>query len=150
MTLRSLILAASALAAPLAAQTPKFVPPSTNPGETPRKVCRRTAASPVGDNQNSRTAGPDGPVLLDNFHLLQKLARFDRERIPERVVHARGVAAHGEFESYEDLSGLTRAKVFSAKGQEDARAGAVLDGHPRRGLARTVARPARLRRQVLY
>jgi len=70
---------------------------------------------PVGNNQNSRTAGPNGPVTLDNFHLLQKLARFDRERIPERVVHARGVGAHGEFVSYDDLSKLTKAKLFSAK-----------------------------------
>jgi len=70
---------------------------------------------PVGNNQNSRTAGQDGPVLLDNFHLIQKLARFDRERIPERVVHARGVAAHGEFVSYGDFSKLTKAGLFSAK-----------------------------------
>ena len=72
----------------------------------------------VGNNQNSRTAGPDGPVLLDNFHLIQKLARFDRERIPERVVHARGVGAHGEFVSYGDLSEHTRAKLFSEKGKK--------------------------------
>lgn len=73
---------------------------------------------PVGNNQNSRTAGENGPVLLDDFHLVEKLARFDRERIPERVVHARGVGAHGEFESYGDLSALTRAKVFAAKGKK--------------------------------
>ncbi|MFQ3648860.1 MAG: catalase [Gemmataceae bacterium] len=72
---------------------------------------------PVGNNQNSRTAGEHGPVLLDNFHLLQKLARFDRERIPERVVHARGVGAHGEFVSYGDWSAYTKAALFSAKGK---------------------------------
>lgn len=79
---------------------------------------RRTTedgGQPVGNNQNSRTAGPDGPVLLDNFHLIQKLARFDRERIPERVVHARGVGAHGEFVSYGDFSKLTKANLFSEK-----------------------------------
>ena len=72
---------------------------------------------PIGDNNNSRTAGPDGPVLLDDFSLLQKLARFDRERIPERVVHARGAGAQGEFVSYGDFSAHTRAKLFSAKGK---------------------------------
>ena len=57
----------------------------------------------VGDNQNSRTAGENGGVLLDNFHLIQKLARFDRERIPERVIHPRGVGAGGTFTSYGDF-----------------------------------------------
>ncbi len=70
---------------------------------------------PVGNNQDSRTAGPDGPVLLDNFHLIQKIARFDRERIPERVVHARGVGAHGEFVSYGEFSRYTKAALFAAK-----------------------------------
>lgn len=79
------------------------------------KTMTEDGGRPVGDNQNSRTAGADGPVLLDNFHLLQKLGRFDRERIPERVVHARGAGAHGEFVSYGDQSNLTKAKLFSAK-----------------------------------
>lgn len=70
---------------------------------------------PVGDNQNSRTTGEHGSVLLDNFHLIQKLARFDRERIPERVVHARGVGAHGEFISYGNYSEFTKANLFSEK-----------------------------------
>ena len=72
----------------------------------------------VGDNQHSRTAGPRGGVLLDNFHLLQKLARFGRERIPERVVHARGVGAHGEFVSYGDWSKHTKASLLAAKGKK--------------------------------
>ena len=71
---------------------------------TPPKPLTEDGGQPVGNNQNSRTAGPGGPVTLDNFHLIQKLARFDRERIPERVVHARGVGAHGEFVSYGDQS----------------------------------------------
>ena len=87
-------------------------PPAPTP---PSKPITEDGGQPVGNNQNSRTAGPNGPVLLDNFHLIQKLARFDRERIPERVVHARGVGAHGEFVSYGDYSKLTKAKVFSAK-----------------------------------
>ncbi len=52
---------------------------------------------PIGDNQNSRTAGRRGPTLLEDYQLVEKLAHFDRERIPERVVHARGAGAHGVF-----------------------------------------------------
>ncbi|MES2644914.1 MAG: catalase [Myxococcota bacterium] len=73
--------------------------------------------APVGDNQNSQTAGPNGGVLLQDFDLIQKLARFDRERIPERVVHARGAGAYGSFVSAGDFSELTKASVFSAKGK---------------------------------
>lgn len=68
--------------------------------------------APVGDNQNSQTAGANGPVLLQDTQLIQKLQRFDRERIPERVVHARGTGAHGEFTALDDISDLTMAKVF--------------------------------------
>ncbi|MCE6982470.1 catalase, partial [Pseudomonas frederiksbergensis] len=57
----------------------------------------RDNGAPVGDNQNSQTAGGTGPALLQDVQLIQKLQRFDRERIPERVVHARGTGAHGEF-----------------------------------------------------
>ncbi|MGQ0698024.1 MAG: catalase [Panacagrimonas sp.] len=73
----------------------------------------RDNGAPVGDNQNSQTAGPDGPVLLQDVQLIQKLQRFDRERIPERVVHARGTAAHGEFVVTGDISQYTKAKVFA-------------------------------------
>lgn len=69
--------------------------------------------SPVGDNQNSQTVGEHGPVLLQDFHLIEKLARFDRERIPERVVHARGTGAHGVFESYNDFSTYTKASFLN-------------------------------------
>lgn len=69
--------------------------------------------SPVGDNQNSQTAGPNGPDVLQDGHLIQKLQRFDRERIPERVVHARGTGAFGEFVADKDISALTAAKVFT-------------------------------------
>ena len=69
--------------------------------------------APVGDNQNSQTAGPQGPVLLQDSHLIEKLQRFDRERIPERVVHARGTGAFGVFEPTADISSLSKAKVFS-------------------------------------
>lgn len=72
----------------------------------------RDNGAPVGDNQNSQTAGADGPVLLQDVQLIQKLQRFDRERVPERVVHARGTGAHGEFVASADVSALTRAKIF--------------------------------------
>ena len=72
----------------------------------------RDNGAPVGDNQNSQTAGPNGPVLLQDVQLIQKLQRFDRERIPERVVHARGTGAYGVFVASKDISDLTRAAVF--------------------------------------
>ncbi len=73
----------------------------------------RDNGAPVGDNQNSQTAGPDGPVLLQDIQLIQKLQRFARERIPERVVHARGTGAHGEFVVTGDITPYTKAKVFT-------------------------------------
>ncbi|MGF6182010.1 catalase [Massilia sp. UYP32] len=72
---------------------------------------------PVADNQHSLKAGLRGPTLLEDFILREKIMHFDHERIPERVVHARGSAAHGYFEAYEDLSDLTRAVPFSKKGK---------------------------------
>lgn len=68
----------------------------------------------VGDNQNSITAGDQGAVLLQDVQLVQKLQRFGRERIPERVVHARGTGVHGEFVASKDLSDLTVASLFKA------------------------------------
>src|SRR5258708_17447506 len=76
------------------------------------------SGAPVGDNQNSKTAGPEGPVLLEDFNLIEKLARFDRERIPERVVHARGTGAQGVFVASTDFSQHTRASLFAAPGKE--------------------------------
>lgn len=87
-------------------------------GEAKTKTLTRDTGAPVGDNQNSQTAGPMGPTLIQDAHLIEKLARFDRERIPERVVHARGAGAHGEFVSFGDFSDLTRAKIFSKKGKK--------------------------------
>ena len=72
----------------------------------------------ISDDQNSEKAGVRGPTLLEDFHFREKMTHFDHERIPERVVHARGAAAHGVFESYEDLSELTMADMFSAAGKE--------------------------------
>src|SRR5690606_38161236 len=73
----------------------------------------RDNGAAVGDNQNSQTAGANGPVVLQDVHLLQKLQRFDRERIPERVVHARGTGAYGEFTATADIGELSKAKVFT-------------------------------------
>lgn len=72
---------------------------------------------PVSDNQNSLKAGLRGPALLEDFVLREKLTHFDHERIPERIVHARGSAAHGYFEAYEALTEFTRAAPFSEKGK---------------------------------
>jgi catalase len=67
----------------------------------------------ISDDQNSLRAGPRGATLLEDFHLREKITHFDHERIPERVVHARGSAAHGVFEAYEDISDLTSAGVLN-------------------------------------
>lgn len=84
--------------------------PATS-AQSPQSLTRDNGA-PVGDNQNSQTAGEDGPVLLQDVHLVQKLQRFARERIPERVVHARGTGAHGSFTVTGDITRHTRAAVF--------------------------------------
>ena len=68
---------------------------------------------PVSDNQNSLRAGARGPTLLEDFVLREKIFHFDHERIPERIVHARGSGAHGVFEATADISDLTRAAVFT-------------------------------------
>lgn len=81
------------------------------------KKLTTTAGIPIGDNQNSLTAGPRGPLLMQDFALLEKLAHQNRERIPERVVHAKGSGAYGVFRVKEDISKYTKAKVFE-KGSE--------------------------------
>ena len=68
---------------------------------------------PIADNQNSLKAGASGPALLKDFILREKITHFDHERIPERIVHARGSGAHGFFECYESLSDITAASLFS-------------------------------------
>jgi catalase len=72
---------------------------------------------PVSDDQNSLKVGPRGPATLEDFHLREKLFHFDHERIPERVVHARGFGAHGFFENYESLADLTAADLFQRPGE---------------------------------
>src|SRR5579871_3424619 len=77
-----------------------------------------TAGAPVADNQNTLTAGPRGPVLLEDYELLEKLAHQNRERIPERVVHAKGWGAFGTLTVTHDISKYTRASVFSKMGKK--------------------------------
>jgi catalase len=73
--------------------------------------------TPVADDQNTLRAGTRGPSLLEDFHFREKIFHFDHERIPERVVHARGFGAHGFFEPYESLTDITRADLFQRAGE---------------------------------
>lgn len=82
-----------------------------------KKIMTTESGAPVADNQNSQTAGPDGPVLLQDHHLIEKLARFDRERIPERVVHARGSGAFGYLEVSKDVTRWTKARFLNKVGK---------------------------------
>jgi catalase len=81
-------------------------------------VMTTSTGQPVDDNQNAVPAGEWGPVVISDFHLIDKLAHFDRERIPERVVHAKGAGAHGYFEVTNDVSKFTKAKVFDTVGKK--------------------------------
>lgn len=72
---------------------------------------------PVADGQNTLRQGARGPALLEDFHFREKIFHFDHERIPERVVHARGYAAHGFFELTDPLSDVTRADIFQRRGE---------------------------------
>jgi catalase len=83
-----------------------------------RKVLTAANGAPVADNQNSITAGRRGPALLQDFWLIEKLAHFARERIPERVVHAKGSGAFGTLKITHDVSRFSKAKVFSEIGKE--------------------------------
>ncbi|WP_229368086.1 catalase [Telluribacter humicola] len=86
------------------------------------KTLTNRQGHPIHNNQNMRTVGNRGPATLENYNFLEKITHFDRERIPERVVHARGAGAHGYFESYgtvgdEPVSKYTRARLFQQKGK---------------------------------
>jgi catalase len=86
--------------------------------QTPAPTLTTNSGSPVEDNQNSITAGPRGPVLLQDYWLLEKLATFNRERIPERIVHAKGSAAHGTLTIANDITKYSKAAVFSKVGKQ--------------------------------
>ena len=86
------------------------------PGDA-RQTLTTNQGVAIGDNQHSLKAGLRGPSLLEDFILREKITHFDHERIPERIVHARGSAAHGYFEAYQPLTELTRAAPFQAAGK---------------------------------
>jgi catalase len=93
-----------------------------SPASDPRDILTNRQGHPVFDNQNQRTIGARGPATLENYQFLEKMSHFDRERIPERVVHARGTTAYGYFEAYgkwgdEPISRYTRAKLFQEAGK---------------------------------
>lgn len=83
-----------------------------------RKVMTTVTGIPVGDNQNSLTVGPRGPVLMQDYLLLEKMAHFNRERIPERVVHAKGSGAYGVFLVTQEITRWTKAKLFEKVGKK--------------------------------
>jgi catalase len=83
-----------------------------------KKRLTTAAGAPVADNHNSMTAGPRGPVLLQDFWLIEKLAHFDREVIPERRMHANGSGAHGTFTVTNDITKYSKAKIFSEIGKK--------------------------------
>jgi catalase len=82
------------------------------------KYMTTDSGRPVGDNQNSLTVGPRGPIVFEDFLLFEKMAHFNRERIPERVVHAKGSGAHGHFVVTKDITKYTTAKLFSSVGKK--------------------------------
>lgn len=82
-----------------------------------KKKLTTSFGKPVDNDLQSETAGKRGPTLLQDMHLLDKLAHFDHERIPERVVHAKGAGAYGHFEVTHDVSKFTRAKFLSEVGK---------------------------------
>ena len=84
-----------------------------------KKIMTTDAGRPVGDNQNSLTVGPRGPVVFEDFLLFEKMAHFNRERIPERVVHAKGSGAYGHFVcTSAEITKYTTAKLFNAVGKK--------------------------------
>src|ERR1700685_2725595 len=76
------------------------------------EVMTTTGGNPVADNQNSISAGPRGPLLMQDYQLLEKLAHQNRERIPERTVQAKGTAAYGTLTITHDITGYSKAAVF--------------------------------------
>jgi catalase len=108
-------------ALPSRAETPISTPAETHQqaadGQQPTDYLTTNHGTPISDNQNSLRLGPRGPTLLEDFILREKIFHFDHERIPERIVHARGSGAHGFFECTRAIPELTRATVFAKKGK---------------------------------
>ncbi|KRD64978.1 catalase [Ensifer sp. Root278] len=82
------------------------------------EILTTAQGGPVSDDQNTLKIGERGPALIEDFHFREKIFHFDHERIPERVVHARGYGAHGYFETYESLAAHTRADIFQRAGEK--------------------------------
>lgn len=82
------------------------------------KKLTTTAGNPIADNQNSTTCGPRGPILLQDYQLIEKLAHQNRERIPERVVHAKGWGAYGKLTITNDITHYSKAKIFNQVGKK--------------------------------
>src|SRR5690606_31534741 len=83
-----------------------------------KKKLFSVSGRPIAENQNVKTAGKRGPMLLEDFWFLEKLAHFDREVIPERRMHAKGSGAFGKFTVTHDITKYTKAKIFSEIGKE--------------------------------
>jgi catalase len=83
-----------------------------------QKPLTHNSGAPVADNQNVQTAGPRGPMLLQDVWFLEKLAHFDREVIPERRMHAKGSGAYGTFTVTHDVTRYTKASIFASVGKQ--------------------------------
>ncbi|MCF7920656.1 MAG: catalase [Candidatus Cloacimonetes bacterium] len=103
-----------------------------------KNILTTAAGIPVPDNQTSLTAGERGPVLLQDHYLLEKLAHFNRERIPERVVHAKAAGAYGTFTVTHDITRYTKAKIFSKVGKKTEMIGRFSTVAGEKGSADTV------------
>src|SRR3954452_17900644 len=84
----------------------------------PAATLTTSAGNPIADNQNALSAGPRGPLLLQDYQLIEKLAHQNRERVPERVVHAKGSGAYGTFTVTQDITTYSKAKVFAQTGKQ--------------------------------
>ena len=105
---------------------------------------------PVADDQNTLRVGERGPAALEDFHFREKIFHFDHERIPERVVHARGFGAKGYFECYEPLTDLTRADLFSEAGKRTEAFVRFSTVAGNKGSLRPGPRRPRVRREALH
>jgi catalase len=101
------------------------------------KFTTNDAGNPIPSVEHSLTVGPDGPILLQDHYLIEQMANFNRERIPERQPHAKGGGAFGHFEVTHDVSRYTKAAVFQP-------------GTKTEMVARYLARPSRFRAEVLH
>src|ERR1700747_1148022 len=89
----------------------------SNPNDPKRSISTTDAGIPAPSAEHSLSVGPNGPLLLQDHYLIQKMAQFNRERVPERVVHAKGSGAFGYFEVTEDVTGWTKAAFLNKVGK---------------------------------